>query len=126
MVAGEDAEAAGVDRQALVQAELGAEVRDQVAGPEAAGVLLERRLGVVGVVGRQHAGEAVEERRVGGGVEQALLVDALQHRLRAVADRVPQRGVQAREQRARRPVPAVPEVAGELLAAARGAAGCAG
>ena len=30
VIAGEDAEAAGVDRQALVQAELGAEVRDQI------------------------------------------------------------------------------------------------
>ena len=60
-------------------------------------------------------GHAVEERRIGGGVDQALLVDALEHRFRAVADRVPQRRVQLGEQRARRAVPAVPEVVGQLL-----------
>ena len=117
MVAGEDAEAAGIDRQALVYAELGAEVGHQVLARHAARVLAERRLGVVGVERREHARQAVEECRVGGGVDQALLVDALQHRLGAVADRVPQRRVQLGEQRARRAVPAVPEVVGELLKA---------
>ena len=40
VVAREDAEAAGVDRQALVHAELGAEVRDQVVGLQPRAVLL--------------------------------------------------------------------------------------
>ena len=59
----------------------------------------------------------VEEHRVGRRRRQPLLVEALQHRLRAVAHRVPQRRVQPREERARRPVPAVPEIARELLEA---------
>ena len=57
VVAGEDAEAAGIDRQALVHAELGAEVGHQVLGAEAAGVLLERRFRVVRVEGRQYPGQ---------------------------------------------------------------------
>ena len=117
VVAGEDAEAARVDRQAFVDAELRAEVRHQVVGAEAARVLPERRLGVIRVERGEHPRQAVEECRVGRGVEQALLVDALQHRLGAMADRVPERRVEAREQRARRPIPAVPEIAGELLQA---------
>ena len=117
VVAGEDAQAARVHRQALVHAELGAEVRHQVLGLEAARVLLERGFRVVGVEGRQDPGHGIEERRIGGGVDQALLVDALEQRLRAVADRVPQRRVQLGEQGARRAIPAVPEVVGQLLQA---------
>jgi hypothetical protein len=48
-------------------------------------------------------------------LEELALVHALQERLGAVPDRFPQRRVQAREQRARRPVPAVPQVVGELF-----------
>ena len=44
VVAGEDAEAAGVDRQRLVQAELGGEVGDR-AGPQDAGVGARPRCG---------------------------------------------------------------------------------
>src|SRR3989442_1957991 len=40
------------------------------------------------VEGRQYPCETVQESRVGGRVDQALLVDALEHRLRAVADGV--------------------------------------
>ena len=115
VIAREDAEAAGVERQALVHAELGAEVRDQLVGLEAARAALERRLGVIRVERREHARQTVEERGIGGRVDQALLVDPLQHRLRVVADRVPQRRVQPREDRARRAVPAVPEIARQLL-----------
>ncbi len=89
MVAGEDAEAARIERQALVHAELGAEVGHQLVRLEAARILAERRIGLVGVEGGEHALQAVEERGIGGGVDEALLVDALQHRLRVVADRVP-------------------------------------
>ncbi len=117
VVPGEYAQAARVDRHALVKAELGAEVRDQVAVLEKRGVLPRDRLGVVGIEGREDAVEAREKHRVGSCRRQALLVEALQHRLRAVAHRVPQRRVQPREERARRPVPAVPQVARELLEA---------
>src|SRR6185436_9003110 len=84
-----------------------------------AGVLPERRLGVVRVEGAQHAGQAVEERRVGRGVDQALLVDPLQHRLRAVADGVPERRVELGEEGARRTVPAVPKVLREPFEASQ-------
>ena len=61
----------------------------------------ERRLGVVGVERGEHAVEAVEERRVGGRVEQALLVDALEQRLRDCArPRPTARGAAARTARA--------------------------
>jgi hypothetical protein len=45
---------------------------------------------------------------------EAGLVDVAQERLRAVAAVPPQCRMQAREQRARRAMPAVPEIAGEL------------
>ena len=78
---------------------------------------LNGRLGMVGIECREHPGQAVEEGGIGRGVDQALLVDALEHRFRAVADRIPQRRVQLGEQGARRPIPAVPEVVGDLLQA---------
>jgi hypothetical protein len=115
VVAGEDAQPAGIDRQALVEAELEAEVGDQVVVAQVLGAVRARRLVVIGVVGRQHARVVAEEHRVVGGIQQALLVDALEEGLRAVADRAPQARVQAREERARRPVPAVPQVVGEFL-----------
>ncbi len=115
VIAGQDAEAARVRRQALVHAELGAEVRDQVAGAEAAAVLAERRLGVIRVERGEHAAQAVEERRIGGGVDELLLVDALEHRLGAVPHGIPQRRIQPREKRSRAAIPAIPEIARQLL-----------
>src|SRR5262249_53264516 len=53
----------------------------------------------------------------GRGVDQALLVDPFQQRLRAVPDRIPQRRVELGEERPRRAVPAVPEGVRELLEA---------
>jgi hypothetical protein len=70
---------------------------------------------VVGVVRGEDAVKVAEEGRVVGGVDEPLLVDALQHRLRAVPDRVPKRRIEPREQLARRPIPAVPEIVGELF-----------
>ena len=64
---------------------------------------------------RQYPRKTVQERRIRGRVDQALLVDALQHRLRAVADHVPEGGVELGEEGPRGPVPAVPEVLRELF-----------
>jgi hypothetical protein len=119
VVAGEDAEAARIDRQAFMEAELGAEVGDQV-------VRLQRRLarqlqpgfGMIGIVGRQHPVHGAEEDRVVGGLVDSLLVHALEEGLRAVVHRATGRP-RAREQRARGPVPAVPEVVGEFVQAHR-------
>ena len=115
VVAGEDAQAARVDRKALVEAELGAEVGDQVGGAQPLRAVAAQRLVVIGVVGRQHAVEVAQEHRVVGRIHQHLLVHASQERLGVVSHRIPQAGVQAREQRARRPVPAVPKVRGQLF-----------
>jgi hypothetical protein len=114
VVAREDAEAAGIDRQRLVEAELGAEVRDELAflHRRNAGALAHA---VIAVVHRQHAVVVVQERRVVRGLLEPALVHAAQDRLRIVADRLPQHGIEAREELARRPVPAEPEVVGELL-----------
>ena len=114
VVAGEDAEPARVDRQALVKSELGAEIRDEVGGAQPLGAVAPQRLRVVGVVGRQDAVEGAQECRVVGRIDEPLLVDALQQRLRVVTHRVPQLGIEAREELVRRPVPAVPEVARQV------------
>ena len=72
------------------------------------------RLVHVRVVRRQHPVEVVEEHRIRRRGGEPRLVDALEHRLRAVAHRVPQRRMQAREERPRRPIEAVPQIAGQL------------
>ena len=85
VIAREDAEAAGVDRQAFVEAEFGAEVGDQVVGVEP--VAGASRMGEVGVVRRQDAAVVGEIALVFRDFVQALFVDLTQQRLRAVADR---------------------------------------
>ena len=72
VVAGKDPQAAGIRRQALVHAELCAEVGHQVLGTEAARVLLELRLRVVRVERPQYPSQRIQERGVRGGVDQAL------------------------------------------------------
>ena len=73
VVAGQDAQAPGIDRQALVEAEFGAEIGDQIA-------LMRSRLRSIApqgcieinVEGRQHPVIVAEENRVVGGVDQFL------------------------------------------------------
>jgi hypothetical protein len=72
---------------------------------------------VVGVIGGERGVVVGEEARVACRRVEARLLDIAQERLRAVVDRHPQRRIEAREQHARRAVPAVPEVAGQLLQA---------
>ncbi len=115
MVPGENAQAAGIDRQAFVETEFGAEVRNEVALAEVAGFTHARRLRVVGVVGRQHAVVGVEEDAILRGFVQPPLRDALEERLRAVAAAAPEGRVQAGEQRAGGAIPAIPQVVGEFV-----------
>jgi hypothetical protein len=115
VIAREDAEASGVDREAFVETELEAEVGDEIALTQPSGTLRPSRLAVIGVVRRQRPVEVIEEHRVGGSLDELLFVDPLQERLGAVADRIPELRVHAREELARGPIPAVPEVVGELL-----------
>ena len=118
MVASKNAEAAGVDRQAFVKAEFGAEIGDQVVVLERVTMHV-RHVGhlVIGVVGGQDAVEGAEEDRIFGRGFEAFLVGALEEGFRVVIGRLPQRMRQADEQAARRAVPAVPQVVGELFEA---------
>jgi len=114
-VRGEDAEAAGVERHALVEAELGGEVGDEVPP----GLQVRLRAGPpgrleIGVVGAQRAAVLGQEDRVlGRGVEPGLGHPAQEHA------GVVQRGhpgglVQVPEDAPYPPVPAVVEVVGEV------------
>ncbi|MNN02623.1 hypothetical protein D3C81_1152890 [compost metagenome] len=116
VVAGQDAEPAGIDRQAFVQAELGAEIGDQVVFPEALAVHVPH-VGpfVVAVVGGEDTIERAEEDRIGGVGFQTQLIGALEKGLGVVVGEVPQRVGEADEQAPGRPVPAVPEIVGQLL-----------
>src|SRR6185503_7065581 len=97
VVAGEDAEAAGVDRQALMETEFGAEVGDQLALAQPRSAVPGAHAAVVGVVGGKGAVVVVEEDRVVGGLLEPALVHAAQERLGVVLDGVPQAGVEAGE-----------------------------
>jgi hypothetical protein len=116
VVAGKDAEAAGVDRQALVEAELGAEIGDQVGGLQGRPPRqLQPRFGVIGIEGRQHPVHGAEEHGIVGGFVDPLLVHALEEGLGAVVHGAPEAGAEAGEQRAGGTVPAVPEVVGDFV-----------
>ena len=75
-VAREDAESARVDRQAFVEAELRAEIRNQVAFRQTGLRDARRALAVVRVVRRQDAIEIVEEHRIIGRRAQTRIIDA--------------------------------------------------
>ena len=115
VVAGEDAQAARVNRKTLVKSELGAEVRDEVTLPQPLGTVLPQRLVVIGVVVREHPVEVAEINRIVGCLAQAPLVHTLQEGFRIVADRIPEPWVQASEERPGGTVPAIPQVVGDLV-----------
>ncbi len=118
MVAGEDAEAAGVNLEAFVEAELGAEIGDQILvrieilEDIGAGALL-----MVSVVARQDAVVVLHEHAVLGGIVQPFLRQAPQEYLGVVAAGLPQFAVETEEQAAHLPVPAVQQVIGQFLQA---------
>jgi hypothetical protein len=64
VVAGQDAQTAGVDRQALVKPEFGAKIGDQIVLAEHRRIVVAPVVGQVGVVGRQHALVAVKKSRI--------------------------------------------------------------
>jgi len=100
VIAREDAQAAGVDRKTLVKSELGAEVGDQVRGAQPLGAVTPQRLVVVSVVDGQDAVVIGEENRILHCIAQHVFIHPAQEGLGVVPDRVPQTGVQSREQRA--------------------------
>ena len=117
VVAREDAEAARVDRQALVEAELRAEIRDELALLQQRRAVGARRAVVIGVVSRERAIEIVQERGILRALVEPALVHGAQQRLRVVVRPLPTAPGRGAKERARRAVPAEPEVVGELLEA---------
>ncbi len=113
VVAREHAQAARVDRKALVPAILGAEVRDEVALLEpvakcgrAAEVVVERR---------QDASILVDEALVRRRMVEDALIDGAQEQARAPFDLAPERGIELAEELPERRVPAEPEILREIV-----------
>ncbi len=114
MVTGQHAEAAGVQRQALMQAVFGAEVGDEIVRR------IERtldthvaRLLQVAAVGRKHRLVLLQEHRVCRRRVQCRLRHAAQEHLRVVSAGVPQLAIEITEQRLDAPIPGVGQVVGE-------------
>ena len=113
VIAGEHAQAARVDREALVPAVLGAEIGDQVPALEP---IVGGELRTEVVVERRHDPPIrVREARVGGRVLENALVDGTQEQARAALDLAPQRGVERAEQLTELGIPAEPKVLGEIV-----------
>ena len=116
VIAGEGAEAAGVDRQRLVQRELRREVGDRLPAEMREMVRPPRIPGGAGIV--QHGdGPIVEaqEFRVGRGGFELRARDDPEHAHRVVGGRAPQRVVEPPEHLSRLAVPAPPQIHGELV-----------
>ena len=113
VVAGEDAEAAGVLRQHRGDAELGREVADR-GRPVLHPVLVPA---VLGEVRRQVAlggAELLAERRVGGQLVEPGLADGTEQLDRVAAGGLPQVGVDRGEDVLGRRVPGPPQVVGQV------------
>ena len=107
VIAGEDTQAAGVNRKALMETKFGAEVRDQrLIGP------LRRRQ--VSIEGLDHLPVALQIDAIGGCAVEVFLIDASQHQTRVAADLLPELGFQVFEQRPGWAVPAEEQITGEL------------
>ncbi len=115
MIAGQDPQPARVDRQGLVQAELGGEVGDRT-GIERGGVAA-RPVTARLDIGPQRSCGVFEGRAVRGVAGARLDPDILhlgQERGRAVVDAPPEVGVDLPEERIELPAPCPAEVAGQL------------
>jgi hypothetical protein len=113
MVAREHAEASRVDREALVPAVLGAEIRDEVALLEPVArhglcpeVLVERR---------DDAAVLLEETLVGRRVIEDALIHGAQEQPRTRLDLAPELRIELAEELAQGRVPAEPEVLREIV-----------
>ena len=116
VVASQNAKTAGVDRQAFVETEFGAEVGDQVVRLERMAMHV-RHVGclVVSLEGRGDTIECADEHRIFGGGFETLLVGALEECLGVVVGGFPQRMREAGEKALGRAIPAVPQVVGEIF-----------
>ena len=100
-----------------MEAELGAKISHQIGRAQPLRAVTSQRFVVITVVGGQYAVVVAQEDRIVGGFLQESLVHATQEGFRVVTDGVPQASVQARIECARWPIPAVPQVGGDLLQA---------
>src|SRR5205085_5702460 len=115
MVAGENAEAAGIIRDRFVKSELGREIRDRsFDGRCSAGLS-------VSVLTDEIISESIvdllqfsQERFVLGELFQARLSRKLQHSYRIVIRSIPQIGIEMTEKPARRRLPRPPKVEGHF------------
>ena len=116
MVTGEHAESAGVDRQRLMQRELGREVRNRLARQ------LREAMRPPGIARRTRGVESgdgavvdLEELRVARGGVELLVRDGPEHADRIVGRPAPEAVIEPAEDGARLRVPAPPEIEGELF-----------
>ncbi len=107
VIAGEHAETAGINREALVKAILGAEVGDERC-------ILERRRGGVLVERPQRLRVTPEIGRIPRCLFQRCLTDATKQQSWVTFGLLPQLGIEVFEQCAGRPMPAEEQVAREL------------
>jgi hypothetical protein len=114
VIAGENAQPAGINGKALMQTVFGAKIADEVIGGELARRTLRLRLQEIGVAGRQDAMIDIDEHAVLGRGLQAAFIHQAQEELGIVTRGPPQGGVQAGKEAAGLAVPAIPEVFGEI------------
>ena len=123
VVAGKDAQTAGIKLQTFMQAVFGGEVGDGPFGRNDGGAVFQRvgdeRLRHVGVEVFTDLLQTGHEGDVGGKVAQAVRRRAFHHGDGIVAAFLPQVGIHALEKRHRFGLPAPPDVVGEVAQAAQ-------
>src|SRR5690606_15780887 len=106
---------AGIDRKALVEAVLRAEIGDDVVLADLRRLVALRSLLEIRVELGHHLAVRADEMLVVGRALENALVDAAQEQLRVVVGAAPQRLIEPAEQPSRRGMPAEPEIRRELL-----------
>jgi hypothetical protein len=115
VITGKDSQTSGVDWQAFVETEFGAEIRDQIVAAKLRQILAPGARVEVGIERSKRALEAGAKNRVLCGLDQPALVDSSEESPGITGNRVPQRLMQPLEQLAGRSIPAVPEIAGQVF-----------
>src|SRR6266542_1767611 len=116
MIAGEQAEAAAVDRQRVLQTEFRREVSDMLRD-ELRPLLGDPRPypSEPLVEGEEHGVVTLQNHRICGRLDESLFGDLVQQLDRVVLGIVPESRIEGLEERPRLVVPAPPEVVSELL-----------
>ncbi len=118
VITGQDAQPAGVERDALVNTEFGAEVGDEVPlRIEQPVDLRAHPRPMVGIVAGEDSVEVLHVDPVLGSLLEPLLRDPAQEHLGIVAALFPEVAIEAEEQRTDLPIPAVEQIVGQLVEA---------